>query len=384
MNCYFETKEKNDCNGCSVCKLRCPKNAIIMEEDYEGFLYPIIDKEKCINCGLCSKVCSNIPKESENVSRTFAAEYLDENIKKNSASGGLFYPIAKKILEKKGIVIGVAYDNDFVVKHKVVDNIENLKMFQGSKYVRSDVNDVYLKAEEALNNDRFVLFSGTPCQCSGMRSFLKKNYDKLFTCELICHANPSPKIFEMYKFNLETKYDKKISNINFRDKETGWDNAITTIVFDNNLIVYDASYYRAFVNELINRPSCYNCRFCTEKRYSDFSIGNLWGYEKIDSTIKNYNNGISLLNVNTKKAFDLLGELNLVDLKEVDTKLSFKYNHHKNVLFHKKREKFFRKIKCGDINENNIIDSMGKYIKVGIFQKIIKKIKKILKLNGGK
>lgn len=380
MNNYFKTYDKKDCNGCGMCALICPKGAITMTEDSEGFLYPVIDKDKCVHCNLCEKRCPNNPAESNTNQKTYISYCKDNDVKENSASGGMFYPIAKYVIEKKGIVFGVCYDDNLIAHHEYVTTLEGLKKFQGSKYVRSDLGDSYRKAEKFLKQGKYVMFTGTPCQCQGLRAFLKKEYDKLITCEIICHANPSPKVLELYKKNLEKLRGTKVKQILFRSKLNGWKNSTPIIKLEDGTSFEDPSYYRAFVSELINRTSCSDCRFCGPKRYSDFSIGDLWGIDKIDKSIKDDDTGISLLNVNTSKGFEILDEIkDDLYLKEADTEQVFAYNHHCNVKPHKNREVFFKGISDGTINENNIIKYMNKYVKVPLYKKVINKSKRVVK-----
>lgn len=379
MNSYFQTNDKKECNGCGVCALKCPKKAIIMREDKEGFLYPVIEKKKCINCGLCRKICSNIPSNSSDFQETYIAINKNDEIKKNSSSGGIFYSIAEYVIEHNGVVFGVEYDKNLKVRHNYVHSKKDLKKFQGSKYVRSDINNAYVLVEKFLKKGQYVLFSGTPCQCYGLKKFLNKTYDKLITCEIICHANPSPKIFEYYKKNLELKYNKKIKNIYFRSKINGWSNQTTIIIFEDDTIIKDKSYFKAFVSEMINRPSCYNCKFCSEIRYSDFTIADFWGIEKIDPSIINDETGISLLNVNTDKAREIFPKISSnLFLKKVNTKQAFSYNRHCNVKVSKYRDRFFKGIADGKINENNIIKYMNFYTNVPLYKKVINKIKRII------
>ena len=380
MNNYFETYNKKDCNGCGVCALKCPKNAIKMEVDEEGFLYPVIDKEKCINCGLCKRICPNNPKDKNNNSKTYIAYNLDKEEKKKSSSGGMFAPIAKWVINHNGVVFGVTFNENLEAYHTYVDNIEDIVKFQGSKYVRSDLKDSYKKAEEFLKEGKYVLFTGTPCQCQGIRTYMQNKYDKLITCEIVCHANPSPKVLKMYIKNLGLKYDKKVKNIYFRSKENGWRNQVPITEFIDSTKIEENSYFKAFVREMINRPSCYSCRFCTPVRYSDFSIADFWGIEKVDPTIKNDDSGISLFNVNTEKGMNILNDIkDELFLKEVNTELAFSYNHHCNVPIHKNRDKFFKELENGKINEKNIIKYMNKYSENSLYKKVLGKGKRIIK-----
>ncbi len=377
MNNFFVTHEKKDCNGCGMCELICPQKAIKMLMDGEGFLYPNIEKEKCINCGLCKNRCSNNINKIKNDEDTYIAISKDKNILKGSSSGGMFFHIAKYIIDKKGVVFGVTFDENLNAHHEYIDNIEGIKKFQGSKYVRSDLNNAYLNVEKFLKNDRYVLFTGTPCQCEGLRKYLNKSYNKLITCEIVCHANPSPKVFKLYIENLEKIKKSKVENIYFRSKENGWRNQTPIIEYEDGSKEEENSYFNAFVNEMINRPSCYDCRFCSEMRYSDFSIADFWGIEKIDDTIKDNDTGISLLNVNTQNGKYILEYIKkYLILKKVNTKEAFSLNHHTNVPVHRNRNKFFKGVCSGKINESNIIFYLNKYVKKPLYRRILSRVKK--------
>lgn len=374
MNNYFRSKDKKDCNGCGVCELKCPKKSITMIEDNEGFLYPLINEETCIKCGICERECANFNNGDISKAKTYIAINKSEVERRNSASGGMYYILAKYVLRENGVVFGVKYNEELTAIHDYAETMESAKVFQGSKYVRSDLNNSYIKVKRFLEEDRFVLFTGTPCQCQGLRVFLKKDYLKLITCEIVCHANPSPKIFKKYISNLEKINKKKVKTIDFRAKETGWRNQVPLIIFEDDTKIEENSYFKAFVSEMINRPSCYSCRFSSMVRCSDFSIADFWGIEKIDI---NYDDekGTSLLNVNTEKAHNILYIIrDELILKEVDTMLAFSFNHHKNVIEHKNRDKMFKKV-----DDENIIYYMNKYSKLSLYTRLIMKFKRIIK-----
>lgn len=349
-----------------------------MQIDKEGFLYPIIDKEKCIECKLCEKICPNKEYKINDKVTAYIAINKDEEQLKSSASGGCFLPIAQYIISQKGVVFGARYDNNLNVIHDYTEEMDKLKMFQGSKYVRSDLNNAYIKVKQFLLDNRYVLFSGTPCQCQGLRTYLGKTYEKLYTCEIICHANSSPRVFNLYKKNLEKNNNKGIEDIRFRDKSNGWKNQKTIIKYSDGTIQEDLSFYLGFVNELFNRPSCHNCNFCSSNRLSDFTIGDAWGINEIDPSIIDDDTGISLFCINTEKGMKLKNIIEKkLNLKKTNVEIAFKHNHYQNVKEHKKRKEFFEKIDIGEIDEKNIIDNIKMYTKVSFIQKCLNKIKAI-------
>lgn len=377
---YFDTNMKKDCNGCGVCARKCPKGAITMQEDEEGFLYPVIDKAKCINCGLCKRICPNHEYEKNENIKTYIAINNNQQELKASTSGGMFYILAKYVIAKGGIVYGVKYDENLKVIHSYITDLDKIKEFQGSKYVRSDLKNSYNEIKKFLEDGKYVLFTGTPCQCQGLKKFLNKDYSNLIICDILCHANPSPKIFELYKKNLELRKNSKISNILFRCKENGWHYAKTIIKYCDGTEEIDTNFYNGFGQELINRPSCHNCHFCTINRQSDFTIGDMWGIDKIDSTIKDNNTGISLLCVNNKRAENIFNEINHdMFFKEIKTDDAIRYNHNSNVPVNKNREKFFDGIADGTINETNIIFYLNKYTRRPFLLRVLSKVKSLIK-----
>lgn len=373
-NIYLETHNKKDCNGCGICTIGCPVNAIKMIEDDEGFYYPVIDESKCIKCNKCKNICSNY-NNSDGFGKAFMAINNNKEELKNSSSGGMFYILAKYVIQKNGVVFGVEYGQGLKVQHNYYENLEDCKKFQGSKYLRSDIGNLYEKVKKFLEQDRWVLFTGTPCQCNALKVFLKENYEKLILCEIICHANPSQKVFDKYIKEKEEKYNKKVVDVKFRTKENGWKSSMPVLYFLDGSKIEDKIFYLSFVGELFNRQSCHSCQFSSTNRISDFTIGDFWGVEKVIPDIVDDDTGISLITVNTEKGMKIFEEIkNNMTYKEVDKELAFSYNHHGNVPMHKNRQKFF-----DNLDKMPVIENMQKCIKVSIIRKVLRKTKNIAK-----
>ena len=373
-NEYLETEDKKKCNGCGICTLVCPVNAISMCEDEEGFFYPVIDSNKCIKCNKCKSVCSNYNYSTDLGKAYLAINKNSEELLK-SASGGMFYILAKYVIDKKGVVFGVEYDENLNVQHNYYETIAECKKFQGSKYVRSNLRDSFQKAKKFLEDNRYVLFTGTPCQCNALKTYLKKDYEKLILCDIICHANPSQKVFNKYKNELEKEHGKRIVDFKFRDKANGWHGSIPNIYFEDNTVIKDRIFYEAFVSELFNRPSCHECQFASLKRVTDFTIGDLWGVEKILPEYKDNNTGISLLLVNSNKGLNIFNSIkNNIEYKEVDYEKAFECNHKTNVPPHKNRKLFFDNSDKMTVEEN-----IQKCLRQSFAVRIKRKIKKFLK-----
>lgn len=378
-NTYLDNKMKNTCNGCGVCALVCPKKCIKMVEDGEGFLYPEIDESKCIKCNKCRRFCANFNNKEEKNEKAYVAINNSNEQLKESSSGGMFYILAEYTIKNNGVVFGVTYNKNLKAVHECAETLEECKKFCGSKYVRSDLQDSYSKVKQFLDEGRKVLFTGTACQISGLKKFLGKEIENLILCDILCHANPSPKVFELYIKNLEKIKNKKVKYVWFRSKENGWKNQTPIIEYEDGQKEEENSYFIAFVWEMINRPSCYSCQFASKRRISDFTIGDFWGIEKVFPDIET-TGGVSLLNVNSEKGSRIFDEVKeKMNYKEVDYELACSFNHYHNVSVHSNRDKFFKGISDGSINENNIIEYMKKYTKKPLYRRIIGKGKRIIK-----
>ena len=336
-------KENKICTACGACENVCSKNAIKMKEDAQGFLHPSIDEEKCINCKLCEKVCQSIDTLKKNFpSKTLALQSQDINISQKSSSGGMFAQIAKYILSKNGIVFGCTMEKipeGFDVKHIYIDDEKDLYKLQGSKYVQSNIKNTYKEAKQFLDQNRLVLFSGTPCQIAGLKAFLQnKDYNNLITVDLSCTGTPSQKLFNDYIKFLENNNKKQIINFEFRNKiKMGWSCGNALITFENKkqkIIYNSSSYLNLFINGGIHRESCYNCQFTGLNRISDITIADCWGIEleypnllKQNGGTLDKDKGISLVLINTNKGEEILGKIkeNLI-IENIDITKLKKYN----------------------------------------------------------
>ena len=248
------------CSGCHSCYNVCTQNAIIMMEDQEGFLYPKIDQSKCIQCGLCQKVCKVMEcKNIEENVQAFSCVNKNDEIRVNSSSGGLFSAIAEAIINMGGVVFGAAYADDFTVRHICVNNITDLSKLRGSKYVQSTIGDVFSKVKSYLEQDKYVFFAGTPCQVNGLLSYLKKSYDKLYTQDIICHGVGSPLVWRKYlSKRIEDAGNSDILSVSMRDKTYGWRRFYMRIDFINGTRYHKRqdvdTYLNGFICNLLRLP----------------------------------------------------------------------------------------------------------------------------------
>ena len=315
-------KDKTQCCNCNGCTQICPKDAIYKIADEAGFVYPAIDPNKCIDCGLCQKVCAyqNI-EETNSPSAVYAGGAVDKNTLKKAASGGIFAAVATHFLKQGATVYGAAIlreDNKFIVRHIGIDKIEDLPRLQGSKYLLSEINDCFIEVRKKLNNGETVLFSGTPCQCAGLKGFLRKEYPNLYLIDLICHGVPNQEFFNSF---IDYNYSglKEISNFIFRDKTKGWELTGRIDYEDGKKHKYipagTSSYYALFLDAQIYRENCYFCKYASKHRPGDLTIGDYWGIQKqhpelISSGQFTPKEGVSCIVVNTEKGSHLLDDIN--------------------------------------------------------------------------
>lgn len=385
----IQIKDKVNCSGCSACYNICPQKAIEMHEDEEGFAYPKIDANKCINCNLCEKVCPILNKidnnklDNETETLAYIAYNKDKNVRDTSAAGGIFSALAEKIIDLKGVVFGASFNDKFEVIHTYTENKEDLKKFRGSKYVQSVIGDSYRIVKEFLKKDRYVLFSGTTCQVEGLKKYLGKEYERLYLVDLVCHGVPSPKVIRKYKEYQQKKYKSKITYMSYREKTFGATSTTLSLQFENGKRYsrgHESDFILgAFLKGIISRPSCYNCKFKTIHRISDITLGDIWHINQLDNEFHSENGNTALL-VHTTKGKKLLLSTNLLYVKEenLNDVLTLNANGKPSMVTEsaklpKEREEFF-----AELDKNDFSKIVKKYYPQNIKASIKLAFKKIL------
>lgn len=307
--------EKEKCTGCMACYNACPKDAIKIVIDSEGFSRPEIDEKTCVDCGKCTSVC---PKLNEIGTYEplgyYAAWAKDKRLRKESTSGGAFSVISEYVLNNGGAVVGAAFDENNRVVHKIVSTVDGLSALRGSKYVQSEIGTVYSEVKKLLDSKTTVLFSGTPCQIAGLYSFLGYNSSEyLYTVDFVCHGVPSPAVLQKYIEYMENRSGSKVDKMSFRDKRIGWYEFSMKIKFENGKTyaasTYKDPYIRGFLRDFFLRPSCHQCGFASVNKCSDISLGDFWGYVNTSKEDKDDDKGISLVIVNNQRGAELFGKV---------------------------------------------------------------------------
>ncbi|MDE6340060.1 MAG: Coenzyme F420 hydrogenase/dehydrogenase, beta subunit C-terminal domain, partial [Muribaculaceae bacterium] len=355
----IDIKRPQDCVGCEACSQKCPVQCISMESDNKGFWYPLVDLERCINCGLCERVCPVINQaDNRRPIDVYAANNENATVRYNSSSGGVFGALASYIINRGGVVFGAKFDCEWDVVHAYSETLSGIIDFQGSKYVQSRIGTAFTDAESFLKQGRKVLFSGTPCQIAALRLFLRKDWgDQLVLVDIVCHGVPSPLVWQDYLRTLSrlkganagknTVFSSLnmipvITGIKFRDKRLGWEkygfsvHSAATVGSSKNSVfpcvdnveskedgyelmfepMHENMYMQGFLKDLYLRPSCYECPTKSGKSGSDITLGDYWGIQRYYPSLYDAR-GVSLVLTNTGRGEDLLNKvgiaLNLTD-----------------------------------------------------------------------
>lgn len=362
---------KEECTGCHGCYNVCPKKCIDMKFDEEGFLYPSVDSNECVECGLCEKVCPIIHTvEVENEPIAVGCYNKNEKIRMESSSGGIFTLISELVIQSDGVVFGAEFDENYNVRHSYVDNMEDLHKFRGSKYVQSTIGGSYYDAKQFLEQGRQVLFSGTPCQIAGLKRYLQKDYDNLICQDMVCHGVPSTYVWEHYKNFIAN--GKNIVGIKFRDKSTGWKTYSLQIDFDDGSSYKDIgnenSYIKGFVKDFYLRPSCYECKYKTLHRESDITLADFWGIEANVPELDD-NKGTSLIFVNSDKGrecFEKIKENIIFKVVDIDRTVICNPSAIRASIYTKKKLTFYKIYK-----KENFDLLINKLMKESITKKIL-------------
>ena len=303
------------CTGCAACAAICPTDAITMQSDQEGFLQPNVHSALCIDCDLCKKVCPvtraekivmhETPEQSpRQLPVVWAAWNKDSEMRRQSSSGGVFTVLAENVLEKGGVVVGAAFDEQLVVRHCLVETKEDLHRLRGSKYIQSEISPrLYQEVQRLLNQGRHVLFAGTPCQVAGLRNYTQKSCENMYCCDIVCMGVPSSLLFHKYIDWKNTQSESKIHSCGFRDKSFGWKSPRMTLGYKNGSFecVHQSAYYLAFLKRIALRFSCYACQFKGVTRGGDITLADFWGVAKRYPEYDTDDRGTSLVLVNSSK-----------------------------------------------------------------------------------
>jgi len=303
---------KSECTGCGVCKNICPTGALTMKADDEGFLYPCVNTDLCTSCQVCIDHCPVIQKEMapfnmEPPLAVYAGWALDSDSRMSGSSGGMFGELAKYILEQGGYAAGAAYTEDHVVRHRIIHRIDELPILKKSKYLQSDTGTVFSDVRRLIEQGAAVLFTGTPCQCAGLLTFLGGHPANLILCDLICHGVNSPLVHKRYIEEAEDEIGEKVTRIDHRDKSGGWEKLQISVWCGDQKHVLGGKrvspYVRGFLTDMYLRPVCYQCGFKGTGSPTDLTIGDCWGFPRDEPM------GVSLILVHSEGGKQLLDQI---------------------------------------------------------------------------
>ena len=371
---------KAECTGCGACVSVCPKAAITMKMDEEGFLYPAVDSALCVNCDLCEKRCPAGKPMKEHSPYIVGAQHRDTQVRSVSSSGGVFTALAREMFKRGGVVFGAAFDEALRVEHVGAFDETELSALRGSKYVQSDAAEAIGHAVSLLERGIPVLFSGTPCQISGLKAKLNgKHEEQLLTVDFVCHGVPSPGVFASYLKELEQKHGSRVTAYTFRDKRNGWKDFSAVATFEDGSEHAGSQttepFLYGFLQNLYLRPSCAQCtQLRGNKHPADITIADLWGAQEICPQ-RDDDTGLSLVFANTQKGRRQLEEcaaqLTMFPIKDVERLLRMNPCLAVPAKAHDKRAAFFKHYEKQGFDSENVMKLLSGPGKV---EKIIRRI----------
>ena len=375
-------QNKAECCGCTACYNICPKEAIQMKPDFEGFLYPFVNAERCVECGLCDAVCpvQNPVSCDELERKSYVIRTKDSHVLDHSTSGGFITPLGQWVIKQNGVICGAAFNNDFKVVHKIV-GAHSLSDLRGSKYVQSDLTDCFATIKRYLEQGTTVCFVGTTCQVYGLKKFLRKKYETLVTVDLVCHGTPSPKLWDKYLEYQKNNYHSEIEDISFRNKTYGYHSGTMRIQFKNGKTYYGSArvdpMLKSFFKEISSRPSCYQCYFKSLERCSDFTIYDCWHADQLVVGLADDDKGYTNLIVQSKKGEQVLEKIKQdFDIYPVDTERAIALDGImvRNAAHpHPKREEYYK-----DMDRDEVAEHIEKFIPITKKDHLIEWSKKII------
>ncbi|MFR9500311.1 MAG: Coenzyme F420 hydrogenase/dehydrogenase, beta subunit C-terminal domain [Rikenellaceae bacterium] len=372
----IDIQDKFKCCGCEACAQICPVAAIELVRDSEGFLYPQVNIEECIDCSLCERVCPELVQLSARKPlRVLAAQSCDETIRAESSSGGLFSELAQMVIRRGGVVFAARYNPQWEVEHMICDNIEGIDALRRSKYSQSRMGTAYIEAREALESGREVLFVGTPCHISALYLFLRREYSNLTTVDFLCHGVPSPLIWRHYLESLGVD----ITSVSQRDKSNGWRRYSVRIEgskadgshFEQCKKFYNDPFNCGFLRDLYLRPSCHKCPSKSFSSGSDITLADFWGVEKFFP--KDDDKGCNMLITHSKRGEELVAKLTNCKIEESNAK-AIQQIAYSSPKLTSKRKRFFERFQAGEPFDQ-IIESLTK---APLYKKITRPISRFL------
>ena len=372
--------DKKNCCGCHACLQVCPKRCISMTEDNEGFLYPSVDIESCIDCGLCEQVCPMFnPEKPQQPLEVHAAKNPDVVVRMDSSSGGVFSALAEQVIAEGGVVFGAKYDESYTkVVHAYAETKDAISVFRRSKYAQSEIGNTYKEAETFLKQGREVLYSGTPCQIAGLKHYLRREYDKLLTIDIVCHGVPSPLVWREYLKSIVPQ-EEKVRYVNMRDKRNGWSSYCIAVRTDKREICMPASkcvFIEGFLRDLYLRPSCYNCSAKSGRSGSDITLGDFWGVANLHSECAD-EGGVSLALAWSREGVDVVrsAKCSVVESNYNNVKV-FNPSIERNVAEPKLRGTFWERFEQEGVAA---IEMVCRELRPSLFSRVLTKVKNTIR-----